>query len=89
MSCFLYYFDEAPLGALGRKRGALTLYPLAVTVRMDKQVLTTRVVSITDGVSSEVLRERTAANTTRTLSRAPDGHPLLEGTWTNYDSTPF
>ena len=32
---------------------------------------------------------RQAANATRTVSRTPDGHPDLEGMWTNYDSTPF
>ena len=31
--------------------------------------------------------DRTAA--TWTVSRAPDGHPDLEGMWTNYDPTPF
>jgi hypothetical protein len=31
----------------------------------------------------------TAANTRWTVSRTPDGHPDLQGMWTNYDPTPF
>ena len=33
--------------------------------------------------------DRTAVNTSWTLSRTPDGHPDLQGMWTNYDPTPF
>ena len=33
--------------------------------------------------------DRKAANTPWTVSRTADGHPELEGMWTNYDPTPF
>ena len=33
--------------------------------------------------------DRTAANTGWAVSRTPDGHPDLQGMWTNYDPTPF
>jgi hypothetical protein len=33
--------------------------------------------------------DRTAANTRWAVSRTPDGHPDLQGMWTNYDPTPF
>jgi len=33
--------------------------------------------------------DRKPADANRTVNRTPDGHPDLEGMWTNYDSTPF
>ena len=33
--------------------------------------------------------DRKAADTKWTVSRTPDGHPDLQGMWTNYDPTPF
>ena len=33
--------------------------------------------------------DRNAADKKWTVSRTPDGHPDLDGMWTNYDSTPF
>ena len=33
--------------------------------------------------------DRTAVNTRWSVSRTPDGHPDLQGMWTNYDPTPF
>ena len=33
--------------------------------------------------------DRTAAATKWTVSRTPDGHPDMQGMWTNYDATPF
>ena len=33
--------------------------------------------------------DRKAAGTRWTVSRTPDGHPDLQGMWTNYDATPF
>jgi hypothetical protein len=33
--------------------------------------------------------DRTGGNTRWAVSRTPDGHPDLQGMWTNYDPTPF
>src|SRR3954465_13891328 len=33
--------------------------------------------------------DRNAADARWTVGRTPDGHPDLEGMWTNYDATPF
>jgi hypothetical protein len=60
MSLFLYYFDGSDLSDLHGLNGAATLYPVSTTVRLKGQTLATEIISVSDGVASDRLRDGTS-----------------------------
>lgn len=67
MSLFLLYFDDGPLEELAGKRAHLALHLIPAVIRHGGKILAHRVVAISDGVSSETLRD--ASNLTSAALR--------------------
>jgi hypothetical protein len=70
-------------------RGEHRAHPRAVVCPMTRVIVPALVLACGPLLLGAPQSDRKTAETKWTLSRTPDGHPDLEGIWTNYDSTPF